>query len=215
MEIKYTRRFTTDKDYEFEEITVTATLEDDVACANAIAELKKQVEESRDLEGNADVDDPPPKKKDKKKPKKEKDEDESDDTDEDESDDDADDEADEDDDEGNDDTETDEADDTDEEKSKSTKTKKAAASKKDKTGGAGSKKNFRKKPQVYQRENETHKELFSGLMKSVAPKWKASPESKAKAKSVSKKMEGKEFLDEDGKIFPSFKELVRKAMSKK
>lgn len=223
MEIKYKRRFTTDRDYEFEEYEVTASIDQDDGAVAAMKQLKADVEAAHNDEVQED---PPPPKKEKKpkKGKKEKDEDDSDDEDEsdgdDESDDEeSDDETEENDDEGNDDDAGDESDDSaeDDEEKKPTGTGKKKTGKKAGTAGSttSTKKNFRKKPQVYQRSNETHKELFSSLMKSVAPKWKSSPESKAKAKSVSKKMEGKEFLDEDGKIFPAFKEQVRKSMGGK
>jgi hypothetical protein len=77
---------------------------------------------------------------------------------------------------------------------------------------APKKKSFKKKPQTYQRSNEAHKEIFSNVLKAVAPDWKKSFESKAQAKKVSQKMVGEEFLDEDGNVVASFTEAVRKAM---
>jgi len=77
------------------------------------------------------------------------------------------------------------------------------------------KKTFKKKAQVYQRSNDTHKELFSGVMNAVAPAWKKTTESKAKAKEVSMKFEGVDFLDENGSVLETFKAAVKKAMSKK
>lgn len=75
-------------------------------------------------------------------------------------------------------------------------------------------KGFKKKPQVYQRSNETHKELFSKMLNSAAPNWKKSFESKAHAKKVSQKMEGVEFLDENGKVLEDFKKQALKLMGK-
>lgn len=74
------------------------------------------------------------------------------------------------------------------------------------------KKKFKKKPQVYQRSNETHKEMFSIVLKGVAPNWKDNPKTKAKAKDCSVKMEGKEFLDENGKVLKEFVAEVKKLM---
>lgn len=96
-------------------------------------------------------------------------------------------------------------------KSKATPTKAGA-----KTGsGSPAKKNLKKKPPTYSRSNETHKELFSDVLKGVAPDWKKSAVTKAKAKVVSMDMEGEEFLDEDGNVLPAFKQAVKKLMGKK
>lgn len=80
--------------------------------------------------------------------------------------------------------------------------------------GAKDSKKFKKKPQVYQRSNVTHKDIFSKTMTKVRPNWKKAFESKAHAKKVSVKLEGTEFLDEKGKVLPSFEEAVAKAMGK-
>lgn len=76
-------------------------------------------------------------------------------------------------------------------------------------------KTFKKKPQVYQRSNETHKEIFSGVMKKAAPDWKKTPESKDKAKQVSMTLEGENFLDEEGSVLPEFQAEVKKLMTAK
>ena len=75
-------------------------------------------------------------------------------------------------------------------------------------------KTFKKKPQAYQRENKTHKDIFSSVLKKVAPKWKSSFESKAHAKKVSQKLNGKDFLDENGKVLSSFEAEAKKLMGK-
>lgn len=77
---------------------------------------------------------------------------------------------------------------------------------------AKGKKNFKKKPQTYSRDSETHKEIFSKLMMSVAPKWKETAESKQKAKETSLAMSGKEFLDENGNVLESFSDEVKSKM---
>jgi DNA polymerase III gamma/tau subunit len=77
------------------------------------------------------------------------------------------------------------------------------------------KKSFKKKPQVYSRASEQHKEILSKVLSSVAPDWKKTPESKEKAKGASQKMEGKEFLDESGEVLESFTAEVKKIMTGK
>jgi hypothetical protein len=91
---------------------------------------------------------------------------------------------------------------------------KAAKGKKAAATGKG-KKTFKPKTQTYSRKNETHKEIFSKVLSAVAPDWRKSKEAKDHARKVSEKMDGTDFLDEDGNVFPSFKELVRKAMTPK
>lgn len=86
--------------------------------------------------------------------------------------------------------------------------------KKTKTASKGGSKGFKKKPQPYQRTNETHKDIFSLTLKKIAPKWKSSTASKTHAKNVSKKMNGKDFLDENGKVLASFEAETKKLMGK-
>lgn len=76
-------------------------------------------------------------------------------------------------------------------------------------------KKFKKKEQVYSRTNEQHKVLFSSTLKAVAPDWKKTDAGKAKAKTVSQKMEGKAFLDENGEVVAEFKAEVKKLMAAK
>lgn len=71
---------------------------------------------------------------------------------------------------------------------------------------------FKKKPQHYDRSIEQHKEIFSGVLRSVAPDWKKSEESKKKAKKVSEAVEGEPFLDENGEVLADFKAKVKKQM---
>lgn len=77
------------------------------------------------------------------------------------------------------------------------------------------KKAFKSKPQAYDRENDTHKEIFSGVLKAVAPTWKKDAKLKAKAKSTSVKLEGSDFLDGDGEVLASFKQSVKKSLGVK
>jgi outer membrane biosynthesis protein TonB len=78
-----------------------------------------------------------------------------------------------------------------------------------------SKKSFKKKPEVYQRTNSTHKDIFAETLKTVAPDWKKTTASKAKAKEASLEMEGKDFLDDKGNVLAAFKTAVKKLMSGK
>lgn len=84
-----------------------------------------------------------------------------------------------------------------------------------KSPAAPTKKGFKKKPQSYNRDNEQHKEIFSTLLKEVAPEWKKSDAGKAKAKTSSVKMVGKDFLDSSGEVLSSFKAEVKKLMAAK
>lgn len=85
-----------------------------------------------------------------------------------------------------------------------------------KTAPSGEKKKtFKKKPAAYSRSSEQHKELFSAILKEVSPDWKKSEDKKARAKVVSQKMEGKDFLDSDGDVLPEFKAEVKKMMAAK
>ena len=65
---------------------------------------------------------------------------------------------------------------------------------------------------TYNRAIERHKEVFSGLLRSIAPDWKKTEESKKKAKKVSEVLEGEDFLDANGEVLDSFKALVKKKL---
>jgi hypothetical protein len=218
-EAKFTRRYNTGN-YESEEYSLTAIVEEDESAVTVLGQLKADVDaahageegplpDAGQDEGEETGGKPPkkPSKKSKDKPtttrggKAGEEEDDDADTDADsDSDDVADDDATDDDDAGG------EEDDDGKKPGKKTSTSGGKSS----TATTGKK--FRSKTQVYQRGNDTHKELFSGVLKDVAPSWKKTDESKALAKKASIKMEGKDFLDADGEVFPSFKELVRKFM---
>lgn len=141
------------------------------------------------------------------------------------------DESEEDDDEGNaDDEDTededDDADDGDEEEKqpgkkgkkpnkKSPQSTAGAKAGKAKSAPAKGKKTFKKKPQSYARDNDTHKEIFSGVLKAVKADWKKSAALKKRAKDASVKLEGKDFLDAEGEVLTSFKQSVKKLMAAK
>ncbi len=76
-------------------------------------------------------------------------------------------------------------------------------------------KTFKKKPQVYDRDKEQHKEIFSKMLAALAPNWKKSDDTKKLGKDASVKMAGKEFLDEKGEVLDSFKKDVKKLMKLK
>lgn len=97
----------------------------------------------------------------------------------------------------------------DDEKESSAKSKKEKGAK-----GKGGKK-YVKKPQAYNRSIEQHKEIFSGVLRSVSPDWKKSDATKAKAKKASENLEGEPFLDENGDVLESFKSAVKKMMAGK
>lgn len=78
---------------------------------------------------------------------------------------------------------------------------------------AGGKKKLVKKPQAYNRGIEEHKNIFSGVLRSVSPDWKKSDATKQKAKKTSEALEGEPFLDENGEVVASFKSEVKKLMS--
>lgn len=242
-EAKFTRRYNVAQ-YEHEEYTLTAVVEDEETGVEVLSLLKAEVEAAAGEEsatGKAGK---------KKKPKKgkssteESSEEETgeDDTETEDSETDSTSEEDETEEETEDDSteeeeseedEADEGEESEEDESEEEEEKKPAkkASKKSpakksagttsggssqpKSKGKDGKKNFKKKPQAYVRANEAHKDIFSTVLKTVAPKWKSSFESKALAKKVSQQLEGKEFLDEDGKVLSSFKELVKKKMAGK
>lgn len=106
-------------------------------------------------------------------------------------------------------------DDEDEESDKKKSSKKKPAKGKDAAADKKGKKKFKAKPQNYARENDTHREIFSTVLRSVAPSWKKDAKTKKLAKDVSVKLDGENFLDADGKVLASFKQSVKKHMKVK
>ena len=105
-----------------------------------------------------------------------------------------------------------ESDEADSEEAKPAKSSKASSSKPSAEKG---KKSFKKKPQAYDRSIEQHKDIFSGVVRSVSPDWKKSDELKARAKKSSEEMEGENFLDENGEVYPTFRTMVARLMKGK
>lgn len=220
-EARLVKRYSTG-DYEFEQYELNATVDGKESGAEVLAELKKQINDA--FAGNAKKTEEPKTKKGKKANGKGKSSTVSD---EDESDDDSAEEADDDevessdDDEAADDEDGDSSDDSSEDSEEDDESEsedeedepKPAKGKGNKGGKVGSK--TKPKAQNYNREVEEHKSLFSSILRSVAPQWNKSDESKAKAKKVSAAMNGKPFLDADGEVLDSFTSEVKKLMSPK
>ena len=184
-EVKYTRRFNLGE-YEHAEYSITATTEDKEKAQKVLAQLKADVLEAHTSEDEPTEDSPTPAPS-KKAAKKAAAKAAAQ----------VEDEESEDEDDEESEDETDNArDDEDEVETKSAK-------------------KLKTKAQPYVRIDSTHKELFSGLLKSVAPDWKKSDKSKAKGKEISKKMDGKDFLDADGEVLKEFKAEVKKLWAKK
>lgn len=186
-EVKYARKFNV-ADYESEDYALTAILEEDEEAIVALTGLKELVSSAHTGEPAPAQKKAAKKSSPAKKSKVVEEEEDVDDNDE----------VTEDDEDTND---ADDGDDDETPKSSSKKTVKKAASK--------------KKPQNYNRSIEAHKEIFSSLLKEVAPDWKKTPKGKLAAKNASTDMEDEEFLDADGEVLPEFKLAVKKAMGVK
>lgn len=72
-------------------------------------------------------------------------------------------------------------------------------------------KKFVPKPTPYNRDNDTLKQMFTKWLGENHPTWKTAKPDKAKKASVA--MNGKDFLDADGKILPSFIAEVNQIMA--
>lgn len=214
-EVKYARKFNTGN-YESEEYSVTAIVEEDDSATEVFKQLKTEVASAHSGSAQGETNEEETTAEDQptcgRRPKKGKgsDSDESkaseEETEEVEGEEEAEEtEA------GNDEPEEEETPDESEEKPLKKSRRSTDGAEAGKAGG----KKFKKKPQVYQRSNKAHKDIFSSVLKEVAPDWKKTPASTAKGKSVSQKMEGEEFLDENGKVLATFKQSVKKAMVKK
>ncbi len=186
-ELKFTRRYTTDVAYEYEEYTVAAQIDEDDDVVATLNKIKADVELAHSeaaplVEAGPDeeetVEETPPvkaSKKSKAKPttapiKEEEDAEEEETVDED-------------------------SGEEEEEEEKPV-----------------AKKKFKKSGSVYQRTNEIHKKLVAEQLFKIAPKWKSSDASKAKAMKLSKALEGEDFLDADGAVVPSFIAALKKGM---
>jgi hypothetical protein len=223
-EVSYTRRFNTAK-YEHEEYGLTATL-DGQDPVEALAEIKALVAEAHETEPQKPSEEKTEKsdttkgKKSSSKPKKaaELEEAEEDDTElEDESgeEEEQDDEetpaseeepSEETDEEESDEEESDDSEDqSEEEKEEPVKKRGRPAGSKNKKGGA--------KSTPYDRNSDTHKKIFAELLNEVSPG--LLKKNAGRAKTVSIKMAGKEFLDSDGEVLPLFRAEVKRLIKEK
>lgn len=182
--------------YEHEEYSLTAVVDEDESAVEVLAQLKADIQEAYDGAASGNAEPEPEEEKPKKKKSKAKAEESEDE-------------------ESAEDQETDEA--TEEEESEETESEETEETEgEEDEKPVKAKKGFKKKPQAYQRSNETHKDIFtSRVLKAVAPDWKKTTESKAKAKKVSMKLEGEDFLDESGEVLASFKAAAKKLMAAK
>jgi hypothetical protein len=194
-EVKYNRRYKTG-DYEHEDFTVTAVLDkgDDVVAT--FGELRADIAKAFAAEvGEPEAEEVPaataPGKKNKKAKEEEPEEVEEEDPEE-----------------TPEDPEEEESEEEEtEEEEEETEEEEAPPAK---TG-----KKFKKKPQVYNRASEAHKEIFSKMLAGISPGWNKKEDVKARAGKASKDMEGQEFLDEEGNVLDSFSNSVKKLMKKK
>ncbi len=222
-EVTYTRRFKTG-DYEHEEYTVNARVEEGEAAGDALIDAKSEVikaftSEAKPTEQPAVKPAKQPKGKKEKKNARDNEASSSDNEDANNEDSELENPSNDvegaEDDEAADDSDSDNNDDSSDDSEESVDeaaSEPEAPPKKEKASGG--KKGFKKKPQAYNRSIEQHKEIFSGVLKSVNPDWKKSEASKLKAKQVSQQMESNAFLDENGEVLPEFTAKVKKLMKK-
>lgn len=229
-EAKLTKRYNTG-DYEFEEYTLGAVVDEKESGAEVLSELKAQINDAFVGKTAETKTETKTEKKSGKKDKKEEkknatsktsstDDENTDDEDSSNEDDSVDGESNQDDEttDGEDGNDSDDSSDDAEDDGDGEEDAPASKGKSGKGGkteeGKGGKK-FKKKPQNYNRGIEQHKEIFSGVLRSVSPDWKKSDDLKAKAKKASESMEGVSFLDEAGEVLPAFKDSVKKLMALK
>ncbi len=62
----------------------------------------------------------------------------------------------------------------------------------------------------YDRNSDLHKKMFAENVEKIIPNWRATHA--VKAKEASAKLEGKDFLDNEGLVLPSFKEEISMLM---
>jgi hypothetical protein len=74
------------------------------------------------------------------------------------------------------------------------------------------KKSLKKKGSPYSRSNETHKSLLAKEFRKHFPDWKENAKREAKAKKFSRDMDGKDFLDGEGEIVPEFVKALKAAL---
>lgn len=68
-------------------------------------------------------------------------------------------------------------------------------------------------PTPYDRDKQTHKDLFANLLNTSFPGWSTDKAAIGRAKHASLAMVGEDFLNEKGEILPTFKEAVNNLMA--
>jgi hypothetical protein len=218
-EAKFTRRYNVGQ-YEHEEFTVTAMLDDKDDVVETLAVLKSDVEAAHKGEASADSSREPgreePETSEETKPAKAGKKSSKSDTTtrgkgskatttetESETQDETSDEEDGEDQEAGDDGEEETIDDEEGNEEEEEKPKK--------TQSPG-KKSLKKKGSPYSRSNETHKSLLAKEFRKHYPDWKENAKREAKAKKFSRDSDGKEFLDGEGNILPEFVKALKAAL---
>ena len=102
---------------------------------------------------------------------------------------------------------------TDIEHKEDKKTTKKKTTKKKKTSKKVSKKVAAPKTVTYDRTVDAHKKELGMLLTANCPDWKATAESKAKAKGLSEHLQGEDFLDDKGDVLESFVEAIVQGMA--
>jgi len=222
-EAKMTKRYNTG-DYEFEEYTLGAVVDERESGVQVLKELKLQINEA--FVGKAatpaaekeETVTEKPKKKEKKNAKPTKASVIDDETNDDEDSSDADAESygeSTEDDEASDTENGDDSDDSSDESEEDAKPAAKAAKGKKSDEEKPSKKKFVKKPQTYNRGIEEHKQIFGRLIRSLSPDFNKSDKLKQLVKDVSLEMEGEDFLEENGEVVSTFDAAVKKLMKAK
>ena len=75
---------------------------------------------------------------------------------------------------------------------------------------APKKKSLKKKGSAYDRSNELHKKMLSGVLGGIKKDWREIPDYAERAKTISKGLHGKDFLDADGQIVPEVLKKIKK-----
>lgn len=179
------RRRKPKEEYGALEIAVKADLDKGDDLQEELAKLIAEVEKAIDGE---DAPTPPKKKRGKKKPADEEETEENEESEE------------------TDDSETEETEDEESEEQEESQDDEESEDPPPKKG----KKVVRKKSAVYDRDNEIHKKLMGEQLTKYDKTWKKTAKGKAAAKKISQKLEGEEFLNDDGKVLPSFITTMRK-----
>lgn len=227
-EVRYARKFN-NGNYESEEFGITMIVEEDETASKAFKQCQKEVNTARSLESgdgktegeeeDEEVENKTGKNRRGRKPKDDEGEGSGDDNNEiegeDESEEETEGEGSEEEVAGNEDESEEENDDGKKSGKQSKKSQRSTDGNKagKVTGKSG--KSFKKKPQVYDRANEAHKEIFSAALRDINANWSKDKKLKAKGVKASADLDGDDFLDAEGDVLPAFLTALKKAMAKK